>query len=83
MLFHFKRIAVGAFLFGGIGFVCAYLDLIQRAVVLRVAVILTLGNGAFDSGIGVLAGGIVFHEKVSFQMFLPFAARVVCAFLPY
>lgn len=47
------------------------LNFVKRAVVFRVAMILAFGNGAFDCRIGVAAGRIVFHEKISFQGFLP------------
>ena len=40
---------VGASIHGGICFVSAYLDLIQRAVVSIVAMICALGNGALDA----------------------------------
>ena len=63
MLLHLKRVAVGAFLFGGIGFVCAYLNFVERAVVFGVAVVLAFLNGAFDRGICVAAAGRIFHEK--------------------
>ena len=80
-LFCFKGIAVGAFLFGGIGLVGANLNFVQGAVVLRVAVILALGYGAFDRGVGVLTSRIVFHEKNILSGFLPLGIVSMHAFV--
>jgi hypothetical protein len=49
-----EGLAVGALVHGRIGFVGAYQDAVQGAVVLGVAVISTGLNGAFDALIGMM-----------------------------
>ena len=45
--------AVGALVHGGIGLVGAHQDAVQRAVVLVLAVVCTLLDGAFDALVGM------------------------------
>ena len=66
-LLDLERVAVGAVGLGGIGFVCADTDLVERAIVFAGAVVLALLDGAFDRVVCVGAGG-VFHEKASFRI---------------
>ena len=54
-LFLAEGHAVGALIHAGVGFVGAYQDLIQGAVVLAGAVVCTLGNGALHALICVTA----------------------------
>ena len=44
-----KGLAIGASIHSGIYFVSAHLNAVQRAVVLVLAVVCALGNGAFDA----------------------------------
>ncbi len=48
-----ERLAVRALIHGGVCFVGAHKDFVQRAVVCAVAVVCALANGAFDALIGV------------------------------
>ena len=66
-----KGVAIGAGGNGGILFVSTNLDLIKRAVVLTLGVMLALGYGAFDAFVCISGGGAarrVFHEKTSFRL---------------
>ena len=57
LLVHNEGLAVGAFALGGVHLVGAHLNLVQRAVVGGLDVVLTLGYGAGDA----VVGGLVFH----------------------
>ena len=48
-----EGLAVGALVHGGVNFVGAHQDAVQRAVVLVLAVVCALMDGAFDALIGV------------------------------
>ena len=52
-LFLFKGHTVGALVHGGVGLMGTHHDPLQRAVVLSVAVVSALGNGAFDALVGM------------------------------
>ena len=56
-LVHHKGFAIRALAHGGIGFVGAHLDFVQRAVVRSLHVIAALGNSAGNT----VVGGLVFH----------------------
>lgn len=61
ILLAHKGQAVGALIHGGIALVGADLDLAERAVVLKVAVVGALGNGTLDGLIGLR-----FHDDSPF-----------------
>lgn len=69
-MLHLEGVAVGAFGLGGVDLVRADLDLIQRAVVLGIAVILAFLDGAFDGGVCIAAAGRIFHEKSVLSRFI-------------
>ncbi len=52
-LLFVEGLAVGALIHGGVGFVGAHQDTVQRAVVLRAAMMLALADGAFDALVGM------------------------------
>ena len=55
MLLLAEGLAVGALVHGGVCFVGAYEDPVQRAVVFVVTVVGTLGNGALYAFVGMAA----------------------------
>ena len=56
-----ERLAVRALIHGGVCFVGAHKDFVQRAVVCVVAVVCALANGAFDALVGIFV-----HDLPSF-----------------
>ena len=48
-----EGLAVGALIHGGVGFVGAYQNLVQRTVVLGIAVVGAGPNGTFDALVGI------------------------------
>lgn len=61
-LFKNEGVTVGARGKRGALFVCAYLDLVKRAVVFAFTVMLALGNGAFNALVCVVRT-VVFHKR--------------------
>jgi len=59
--------AVGALIHGGVAFVGAHQDPVQRAVVLVLTVVCALMDGAFDALVGIAVHGI----RLLFSEFLP------------
>ena len=52
-----ERLAIGALILGGVGFVGAHQNPVQGAVILAVAVIGTLRYGAFNTLVGMIVHG--------------------------
>ena len=58
LLLSVEGLAVGALIHGGISLVGAHQNTVQRAVVLILAMVLALADGAFDALIGMVVHGI-------------------------
>ncbi len=63
-LSQYKGLAVGALFFGWVGFVGAYLNFTQRAVVLFLCVMSALLNGTFDTLVYVTCHGFLPPESL-------------------
>lgn len=67
-----EGVAIGAGGNGRIFFVCADLDLVKRAVIFAVTVILALSDGAFDALVDVSHRGVaarrIVHGKLPFKL---------------
>ena len=63
-LSQYKGLAVGALFFGWVGFVGAYLNFTQRAVVLFLCVVSALLNGTFDTLVYVTCHGFLPPESL-------------------
>ena len=63
-LSQYKGLAVGALFFGWVGFVGAYLNFTQRAVVLFLCVVSALLNGTFDTLVYITCHGFLTPESL-------------------
>ena len=57
-LFQYKRLTVGALFIGWVGFVCAYLNFAQGAVILTLCVMSALLNSTFNCLIYLTHGSL-------------------------